>query len=199
MFSFSSLVKSTAVKFRWSMATGYVGLALLGATLATGAFNVLRNRHNSVSSDLRRDIGIWCGIISLAHVVIGLQVHMGNMLLYFFREVGEAKRLVLRSDLFGFANYAGLIAALVLALLLALSNDASLRLLGSRRWKFLQRWNYAAIFLVVLHSLGYQITENRQLPYLFLFSVIVGAVLIIQFLGFRRQKQKSEYRSLKVN
>ncbi len=83
-------------------------------------------------------------------------------------------------------------AALVIALLLALSNDASLRLLGSRRWKFLQRWNYAAIFLVVLHSLGYQITENRQLPYLLLFSVIVGAVLIIQFLGFRRQKRKSE-------
>ena len=174
------------------MATGYVGLALLGATLATGALNVLRNRRNSVSIDLRRDIGIWCGIISLAHVVIGLQVHMGNMLLYFFREVGETKRLVLRSDLFGFANYTGLIAALVIALLLALSNDASLRLLGSRRWKFLQRWNYAAIFLVVLHSLGYQITENRQLPYLFLFSVIVGAVLIIQFLGFRRQKRKSE-------
>jgi sulfoxide reductase heme-binding subunit YedZ len=192
LFSFYSLVKSNDVMFRWSMATGYVGLALLGATLAIGALNVLRNRRNSVSTDLRRDIGIWCGIISLAHVVIGLQVHMGNMLLYFFREVGETKRLVLRSDLFGFANYTGLIAALVIALLLALSNDASLRLLGSRRWKFLQRWNYAAIFLVVLHSLGYQITENRQLPYLFLFSVIVGAVLIIQFLGFRRQKRKSE-------
>lgn len=186
-----SLVRSDDVKFRWSMATGYVGLALLGATLVTGAVNILRSRRNPVSTDLRRDIGIWCGVISLTHVVIGLQVHMGNMLLYFFREAGAEKRLVPRSDLFGFANYTGLIAALVIVLLLALSNDISLRSLGSKRWKFLQRWSYAIIILVALHSAAYQFIENRQLPYLVLFSVIVGAVLLTQVSGFRRQKRKA--------
>ncbi len=184
-----AMIQSDDIKFRWSMATAYVGLALLGATLVTGAVNILRSRRNPISTDLRRDIGIWCGVIGLTHVAIGWQVHMGNMLLYFFREAGETKRLVLRADLFGFANYTGLMAALIIMLLLALSNDISLRSLGSRRWKSLQRWNYVLIVLVALHSVAYQSIENRQLPYLILFGVIVGAVLLIQALGFRRQKR----------
>jgi len=76
------------------------------------------------------------------------------MLLYFFRE-GESKRLVPRSDSFDFANYTGLIAALIVVLLLALSNDASLRVLGKKRWKFLQRWNYAVMVLVVLQRIKF--------------------------------------------
>lgn len=169
--------------FRLSVATGYVGIALLGATLVIGAWNILCNRRNPVSSDLRRDIGIWCGIISLIHVVIGLQVHMGNMLLYFFREAGELNTLVPRIDLFGFANYAGLIGVLILFLLLLLSNDVSIRLLGRKRWKFFQRWNYALMLFVVLHSVAYQIMENRKIPYLILFGVIAALVLTMQFLG----------------
>jgi DMSO/TMAO reductase YedYZ heme-binding membrane subunit len=191
LFTLYSVLDSDDVKFRLSMATGYLGLVLLGATLVTGALNVLRNLHNPVSTDLRRDIGIWCGTISLAHVVIGLQVHLGSMVLYFFREAGESKRLVPRFDLFGFANYTGLIAGLVIVLLLVLSNDASLRLLGKNRWKFLQRWNYAVVVLVVLHSIAYQILERRQWQYLFLFSVIVGTALIVQVSGFRRQRRKA--------
>ncbi len=190
LFTLYSAVRSDRWAFRLSLATGYVGLALLGATLLTGALNVLRDRRNPVSTDLRRDMGIWCGIITLGHVVVGLQVHMRNMLLYFFREAGEAKRLVPRFDLFGFANYTGLIAALVVVLLLALSNDASLRSLGSKRWKFLQRWNYAVMVLTVLHSTAYQILERRQLQYLLVSSAITGTALIVQVSGFRRQKRK---------
>lgn len=190
LFTLYSTARSDSWAFRLSLATGYVGLALLGATLVTGALNVLRDLRNPVSTDLRRDLGIWCGLISLGHVVIGLQVHLGNMLLYFFHEAGEAKRLVPRFDLFGFANYTGLIAALVVVLLLALSNDASLRSLGRKRWKFWQRWNYAVMGLVVLHSIAYQILERRQLQYLLLFSVIVGPAFIFQISGFRRQRRK---------
>ncbi len=190
LFTLYSAAHSDNVKFRCSIATGYVGLALLGATLVTGALNILSNRRNPLSTDLRRDIGIWCGSISLAHVVTGLQVHLGNMLLYFFRE-GESKRLVPRSDLFGFANYTGLIAALIVVLLLALSNDVSLRMLGRKRWKFLQRWNFAVMVLVVLHITAYQILEGRQLQYLFLSSVIIGTALIVQVSAFRRQKRKA--------
>jgi methionine sulfoxide reductase heme-binding subunit len=187
-----SLVQSDDVKFRWSLTTGYVGLALLGATLITGALNVLRSRRNPVSTDLRRDIGIWCGTISLAHVVIGLQIHLGGkMLLYFFRETSDKTDFVPRADLFGFANYAGLIAALVITLLLALSNDISLRRLGSNRWKFLQRWNYAIVVFVMLHSFAYQFIEKRQLPYLLLFSLVVGTTLTIQLLGFWRKRREA--------
>jgi sulfoxide reductase heme-binding subunit YedZ len=185
-----SVGRSVFVSQRLSLATGYLGLALLGATLVIGALNLLRGRPNPVSTDLRRDVGIWCGVISLAHVVIGLQVHMGNMLLYFFRRAGGAKHLVPRFDLFGFANYTGLIAALIIVLLLALSNDFSLRRLGSRRWKFLQRWNYAVIAFLVLHSVAYQFIEERQLPYVILFGAIVVTVLLIQVLGFSWHRRK---------
>jgi methionine sulfoxide reductase heme-binding subunit len=183
------VIQSEDVKFRASLATGYVGMALLTATLMSGAWNVLRRRRNPVSTDLRRDIGIWCGLVSLAHVVIGLQVHMNSMLLYFFRETGTENKLLPRADLFGFANYAGLIAVFLTLLLLSLSNDVSLRRLGSRRWKLLQRSNYALIVLVVIHSLGYQIIEKRQLGYLLFFWLMAGAMLVLQLLGFRRRRR----------
>lgn len=182
--------QSNDEKFRWSLSTGYVGFALLGATLFTGAFNILLRRRNPISTDLRRDIGIWCGMISLAHVVIGLQVHMGNMLLYFFWDVGDGKNLYLRTDLFGFANYVGLAAVFIIFLLLSLSNDFSIRRLGSKRWKFLQRSNYGLFLLVVVHSVAYQIIENRKLLYLLLFGVIVSGTSAIQLFGLLRQKNK---------
>ena len=59
--------------FRLSMATAYVGLGLWVVTLAIGPWNVLRARPNPVSTNLRRDVAIWAGIVSLAHVVFGLQ------------------------------------------------------------------------------------------------------------------------------
>jgi methionine sulfoxide reductase heme-binding subunit len=147
-----ALVSSSDSTFRWSMSTGYVGLALLGASLATGPLNVLRRRPNPVSTDLRRDIGIWAGIVSLAHFLVGWQVHMKHGYLYWLREVQGTDALVPRTDLFGFANYTGLLAGMVAALLLALSKDRSLRSLGTRRWKALQRWNYGLLALVVLHG-----------------------------------------------
>src|SRR5262249_12457288 len=130
------LIRSEHFSFRLSMATAYVGLSLLGATLLIGPIRVLRGSTAPVvSNDLRRDVGIWAGIVSLSHVVIGLQVHLDSMVLYFFRQIGPDKHLTLRSDLFGLANYFGLVATLVVALLLSLSNDWSLRHLGAHHWK----------------------------------------------------------------
>ena len=87
-------VGSDNTMFRMSMATAYTSLALLGATLFVGPLNILRSRPNPVSTDLRRDIGIWAGIVGLFHVVVGLQVHLrGNMLQYFFLSLESARRL----------------------------------------------------------------------------------------------------------
>jgi sulfoxide reductase heme-binding subunit YedZ len=178
---------------RWSMTTAYGGLALLGATLMIGPLNVLRLARNPVSTDLRRDLGICGALISLIHVVIGLQAHFrGHMLQYFFYPPTERHSLGgLRGDLFGFANYTGLIATGLVALLLALSNDLSLRRLGGRRWKSIQRWNYALFALVVIHGVVYQVLEQRTLPYPVLFGVMVAGVVVIQFAGFRQQRQRS--------
>lgn len=97
------------------------------------------------------------------------------MWLYFVDE-----RHHLRRDVFGFGNYTGAVAALVLVLLLALSNDVSLRKLGPERWKSLQRWAYAGIVLTAAHAIAYQQIEKRTLIFQLVLYVVCGMVLALQ-------------------
>ena len=174
--------------YRWCMATAYGGLALIGATLVVGVVTVLRGRVSPVSSDLRRDVGFWAAVISVAHVVIGLQRHFhGRMWLYFVFPSKETHWSPLRTDKFGLGNYTGLIATLILFLLLALSNDASLRWLGARRWKRLQRWNYAALVLVLVHGVVYQVMSKRTAGWVVLFAAMSLSVIALQLAGFRHR------------
>ena len=162
---------------RVSIGTSYAALLLTAIVLVLGPINVLFRKPNPVSFDLRRDSGIWAGVFALIHTAFGLNVHLrGRMWLYF---VDSHRRP--RWDAFGFGNYTGVVAALVLALLLALSNDISLRMLGVKRWKFLQRWAYAGIVLTAAHAIVYQHgVEKRLLPFRVLVYAILGIVLAFQ-------------------
>ena len=177
--------------FRWSMSSAYVGLALLGATFMIGPLNILRRRPNPVSTDLRRDLGIWAGLLGIVHFLVGWQVHMKHRSLYWLREVKDTGTLVPRTDLFGFGNYTGLAAVIVAILLLALSNDYFLRTLGALRWKQLQRWNYALFVLVIAHGVAYQVIEKRTAPFVILFSLLTACSIVIQLLGYRRVRSLS--------
>ena len=59
----------------------------------------------------------------------------------------RASSAQLQNTQFGFANFTGLGAALLFLMLLAISNDLSLRTLKGRRWKSMQRWTYVAFLL----------------------------------------------------
>ncbi|WP_185958196.1 ferric reductase-like transmembrane domain-containing protein [Fodinibius sediminis] len=170
--------------YRWSMASGYVGLALLVITLILGPAKLLSGKRYPRSNDLRRDFGIWSAIIGLIHVVVGIQVHMGNPWLYFFLKDPFPQQLVLRGDLFGFANYTGLVAALILLFLLLLSNDLSMKKLGGKRWKNLQRWSYGIFLFVIAHSIAYQVIEERKMLYLIIFSLLALITVTLQLVGF---------------
>jgi sulfoxide reductase heme-binding subunit YedZ len=176
---------STQVLFRLSMATGYTSVVLIGWALLIGPWRVMRGRSAPVSTDLRRDVGIWGGLFGLAHVATGLFVHLGDPLKYFFFR-DPARHVPVRSDLFGFANWTGLAATLLLLLLLAISNDISLRRLGSRRWKSWQRWTYWAGALVVAHGLAYQWLEKGNNGWVYVFVPVVLIVAVLQLRG-RRQ------------
>jgi methionine sulfoxide reductase heme-binding subunit len=102
---------------RLSLATAYVGLVWLVSTLMIGPIKVLRARPRPVSDDLTRDIGIWAAITAVIHTALGLQVHFGSMLPYFFKVPGTydlstapslvqaiASILPFRIDPFGIAN-----------------------------------------------------------------------------------------------
>lgn len=180
-----------------SIATAYPALLLTGAAIVLGPWNVIRGRANPVSFDLRRDIGIWAGIMALVHTGIGLNVHLrGRPWLYFVDEHHG-----IRHDLFGFGNDTGLIAALLFLLLLALSNDLSLRRLGTRRWKSLQRWTYVAVALTVVHGVAYQQIEKRQQSYKAVLWITTGVLAAVQLVGWwhTARKVRTEVAPVKPN
>lgn len=154
----------TDVLSRASFATAYPAMVLLAATLLIGPWNWLRKKPNPVSSDLRRDLGIWAGFLALVHTAVGQCVHLrGRPWLYYVYGPAEHHHgFPVRHDAFGFANHTGAICALLIIALLATSNDISLRRLGIRGWKKLQRWNYAIFVLAAAHALLYQEGVEKQ-------------------------------------
>jgi sulfoxide reductase heme-binding subunit YedZ len=175
------------VRHRLSMATAYAGLVFLAASLWLGPWNVLRRQPNPISFDLRRDVGIWTGILAIVHTVIGLTVHLrGRMWMYFFKRLHPLK---LQNTQFGFANFTGLAAALLFLMLLIISNDLSLRALKTNRWKSLQRWTYVAFVLTAAHGIAYQAIEKRHVLWVFVFALVLAAVAAGQLLGFAQVKR----------
>jgi DMSO/TMAO reductase YedYZ heme-binding membrane subunit len=176
-----------------SLGTAYASLALLAASLLVGPWHVLRQgRPMPPSSMLRRDIGICAGGFGLAHVAFGLQVHLGgDMLAYFARRL-PAGGLAPRFDLFGLTNDLGLLAALVMVLLLGLSNTAALRRLGAPRWKQWQRANYLLALLVLAHGVVYQVLEKRSAAGILLLLALAVVPAAAQALGWRRVRSGAE-------
>ncbi len=171
---------------RLSFATAYVAIALLALTLMTGPWNVLVGRRNPVSSDLRRDLGIWAGTVALVHTVVGQCVHLrGRPWLYYIYGPWEHGHwLPLRHDLFGFNNFTGMASAVVVSLLLATSSDYALRRLGTPGWKRLQRWNYAAFGLAAVHGIGYQTMEKQKAPFVAVLAICLVVAVGMQVAGF---------------
>jgi sulfoxide reductase heme-binding subunit YedZ len=181
---------------RASFATAYPALVALSATLLVGPWNLVRKLRNPVSSDLRRDLGIWAAILGILHSAIGQCVHLrGRPWLYYVYAAKEKRAFPLRHDLFGLANYTGLACTMLVIALLATSNDYSLRKLGTPRWKQLQRWNYAAFGILAVHSFAYQVIEKQK--QLFVATVIfcVAITLLFQFAGIMRRRYEAIKRS----
>jgi sulfoxide reductase heme-binding subunit YedZ len=175
---------------RLSKATAYAGLLYLAVTLIIGPLNVVRGAPNPLSTYLRRDFGIIAAVLSLVHTFVGLQVHMrGDFIQYFFYRtpVGTG---TMRFDAFGIANHLGLVAALIILVLLCISNNLSIRRLGPTRWKGIQQSNYIGAVLVVVHGLLYQIIEERVFPFAVYILGAAAIVAIMQLLGFRRRSEQ---------
>lgn len=176
-----------------TVATAFVGIALLAATLIIGPLNALANRPNPVSTTLRRDIGIWAAIAGTAHTVVGLQVHMqGNLIRYFLPDPARGARISAAVIAFLSANYTGLAATLLLLLLLAISNDVSLRALGSRRWKRIQRLNYLVFGLIAIHGVLYALMVKAGWVVTGAFLLISIATVAIQLAGRRARKSAQD-------
>jgi sulfoxide reductase heme-binding subunit YedZ len=178
---------------RFTVATGYVALALLALTLLIGPANLLLRRRNPVSSYLRRDVGAWTAIASVVHVIFSLKVHGTGRIrdfLDFF--VADGRPL---TNSFGIANWTGLAALVVVAVLLALSSDAALRKLKAKNWKRLQRVNYVLFVLVIAHAVFYGALLRTNSPYTLLLLLSVVAVVVGQAIGIWLYRRRASRRA----
>lgn len=181
---------------RLSFATAYPALVLLGLTLLIGPWNLMRGQKTPVSSDWRRDVGIWAGILSLLHVAVGQNVHLrGRPWLYYIYDSHAKGPHGLRHDLFGFNNFTGLAGALLVLALFVTSNDWSLRRLGTPQWKKLQRWNYACFVLSAAHAVGYQVQEKQKFPFVTTVVVCIAITVLLQSIGYLLRRQRDRLRS----
>ncbi|VAW52944.1 hypothetical protein MNBD_GAMMA05-1884 [hydrothermal vent metagenome] len=186
---FSLILDTDSTIFMLSMATAYIGTLLIALTLVLGPLNILRGKNNPTSSYLRRDIGIWAGLVSIAHVVFGLQRHFdGKIWRYFLSEPEKGQGLIMRIDAFGLTNYVGLIATILCIVLLAISNNVSLKKLGAIQWKNIQRFNYLFFILVIGHGFMFQFVVKRPLSFVLVVGLAAVMAASMQWKAFNFRK-----------
>ncbi len=176
-------LKAESVQWRASMAFANSALLLLAAALLVGPWHVLRGQKPLTNSLWRRDVGIWAGGLALAHMSIGLFVHTEGWAfwwLFVARSPQAHDELIVRTGLFGLTNFAGVFQALLIGMLLSISNRRALARLGAARWKWLQRLTYLAFASIVFHAWVYQRVEQRIWPNVALFFLIVAVVIVAQ-------------------
>jgi len=173
--------------------SGYLSIFLLAVSLLLGPINLILKVKNPISTYIRRDIGIFGGILGVLHSVVGMFMHFtGRPWLYFVKEVEEG--FIIRFGNFGLANYTGLIGALILILLLAISSDYFLGKLKALKWKSLQRTTYLMFLLVIAHSVFYRLNANKEELILYLYLPLFLVVLVFQLMGvsLKLKKRKTE-------
>jgi len=177
-------IQPSSIQQFLSYLTAYAGFLYLMIALILAPANLLKGRPFGLSNKLRRNFGIWAGVFAIAHVGAGLMVHFGGRWwLYFIQPVSENKLLPIRYDFFGAANYLGLIAIIVFCVLLAISNNASIKRLGPVRWKRIQQLSYPLLVITFVHGIIYQFLEQRLLIFILTLAVGFCAVLIFQLRG----------------
>lgn len=175
-----------------SVGTGYAGLLLILATLVMGPLKMLKTRKNPVNINSRRDVGIWAGITSLAHVLFAaaLQLSWGGTLWGFFFYANGSPKF----NLFGISDDFGLVAALVVLFLLILSNNFFLKKLKGKNWKNMQRLNYLLFGVTLVHTFTQQANNGRNPLLVFGVIALAGVVVVAQSLGFVAYRKRSQQR-----
>ena len=176
-----------------STVTAYVFTLLLVFALIWGPIRVLRGQRVSANSYTRRDLGIWSAVFGLTHLWLGLEEAMSQPYAQRFVEAAsEPPSEEVRRMLFRWGVWSGLVAAAFLVVLLLLSNDWSLRVLGVRRWKWFQRSSYVVLALVVIHGWTYQVLERRSVVWVVVFASLATVAIVLQVLA-RRKRRATEW------
>lgn len=167
---------------RVSLVTAWLCFALLAAALCLGPWQALRTGQPVLNNLLRRDLGIWAALTGLAHLVVATTVVMQPNYFRAYITGPPENPLPGWAGWIGTASIlAGYLVGLIFLLLLALSNNRSLRRLGAPRWKRLQRAAAVAFFLTVAHGVIFQVIEGRTRGWLAGLVVVSAAVLVLRW------------------
>lgn len=172
---------------RLSFVTAWLCLLFFAGTLLIGPLHVRRTGRLPGNHLLRRDLGIWCVLTGMVHFFLALKVSMNpEYMELYVRGTRQWPAPEVRELMYRWAVLASLVIAALFLLLLALSNNLAIRLLGKRWWKRLQRASYPAFALTVGHSIAFQILEARTAWLVAAFIVITATVLVAQYAGHAR-------------
>lgn len=164
---------------RISMVSAYMFLLSLSLVLLIGPWRAVRTGRSTMNHVLRRDVAIWSAISGLVHLIAGAVQSMTPDYLAVFVTATNRQAVFLWSTVIGF------VIGALLIVLLSLSSNWSIAVIGQRRWKRLHRLSYIVFALTLLHGFGFQWLESRFWPgYVLLFVILLG-VCIAQIIGIR--------------
>lgn len=144
----------------------------------------------------RREIGIWFGVLTLAHALLVLNgwVRWDIMRFFGYEFIAELGRQARVEPGFGLSNALGLFALIWALLLTATSSNWAIKRLGSSAWKWLHSGAYIIFYLVTLHIfyflfIHYTASFHRPVPpnqnWLSLpFILITLSVPVLQTMAF---------------
>lgn len=140
----------------------------------------------------RREMGNWAVYTALGHVWVVFSGWAMLDPLKLFVSLNVFKRDWALDQGFALANLLGLVALAYGLVLLATSNEASVRLLGGSGWKFVQQGVYVLYVLVALHTAYFLffhfVSFHRPVPppnwAQGPFLVLVGLLLALQTAAF---------------
>lgn len=164
---------------RLSVASAWLCLVLLVAVLSIGPLQRKSGRQTPLNIYLRRDLGCWAALLGWLHFGTGNVVAMNAVYVgTFVRGVAPPPGPAIREILFSGGAILGLIVAVLFLLLLAISSDRAIRLLGIARWKKLQWSAHLVLWLTILHGIAYQVLEARYVPML---GLLVASAVVLRY------------------
>jgi DMSO/TMAO reductase YedYZ heme-binding membrane subunit len=177
---------------RVSLTTSWICMGLLSAALLIGPLHARRSGRPLFNHLPRRDLAIWGALAGMIHFGLAFRYSMNmEYMARFIDGALQAPSAAVRRELYFWSVIAGLVIAALFLLLLALSSNAALRMVGARWWKRLQRASYAAFALTAAHGVVFQIIESRSTPLVAAFALLTTAVIVGQCAGVVTIRRKT--------
>jgi sulfoxide reductase heme-binding subunit YedZ len=137
----------------------YAGAVLLSCSFLLGTVKVF-NPSLAKYLKYRKTIGLWGAFLIIIHFVLAMQYNYNWSFGAFLNF----------DDPFGFSFTIAIIAFIIFLAMTLTSNPESMKKLGMKKWKFLHRIGYIALFLGIIHAV--------YIPSSVFFSTKHGMILV---------------------